>query len=479
MENKTIKKINPYLDKVVHLISIVLTIIVWLISVNVNHSGQLSTFNHDSEEVKRQLDSQFTEYVDTLLYIRGFFESSDNVTRDEFDTFVSSLDLESKQQEFIRISFVSSVPTKDIENFDKMILEEGYKNYKSNIVEGLENQYIVNFISDSKGNKYPPTGINLWNEKARIDAINFALENNSVSISDLVKIRNVPDEISDGIIIMVPVYKDKEVIGILNGLVSVKNFSKHFKDYLTDFSSIKLSDDQTVFFDIVGDSNIKNKKINTKSYDFVLFNQDKYKLEITKPVEKLYLLDIPNLVLGFGIIISILIYFLFYSVIRMNKKAFEMAASMTNDLYKFKLAIDNTDNHVVITDPEGVVVYANRAATLMTGFSLSEIIGNKPSLWGRQMPLDFYKRLWHTIKVEQKIFKGEIKNKRKNGEIYIAIASISPIIDENNNLIGFVGIEEDVTEERKTTEDLKKMNELMVGRELKMLELKKKLEGRV
>ena len=168
-------------------------------------------------------------------------------------------------------------------------------------------------------------------------------------------------------------------------------------------------------------------------------------------------------------------YAVMYSIIRTNKKAYEIAQFMTSDLSKYKLAIDNTDSHVIITDVDGKVTYANKSAEKMTGFSLSEIIGNTPALWGRQMTAEFYKKLWHVIKVEKKVFSGEITNKRKNGELYVAYARISPIIDSSGNLIGFVGIEEDITENKKTTDELKKMNELMINRELKMIELKKQL----
>ncbi|MCA9365217.1 MAG: PAS domain-containing sensor histidine kinase [Candidatus Moranbacteria bacterium] len=115
----------------------------------------------------------------------------------------------------------------------------------------------------------------------------------------------------------------------------------------------------------------------------------------------------------------------------------------------FKTAIESALNHVIITDVKGKVVFANDSVERITGFSRQEVVGNTPSLWGRQMPKEFYDKLWHTIKEKKKPFAGEVTNKRKNGQKYIARAIISPILDEENELIGFIGTEEDITKEKE------------------------------
>ncbi|NCS99729.1 PAS domain S-box protein [Candidatus Parcubacteria bacterium] len=115
----------------------------------------------------------------------------------------------------------------------------------------------------------------------------------------------------------------------------------------------------------------------------------------------------------------------------------------------FKLAVQSAFNHIIITDAEGVIIFANSAVTRITGYSPEEIIGNTPRLWGQQMPSPFYKKLWSTIKKDKKTFSGEITNKRKNGETYYAKAIISPIISPRKKIIGFIGTEEDVTKQKE------------------------------
>ncbi len=121
---------------------------------------------------------------------------------------------------------------------------------------------------------------------------------------------------------------------------------------------------------------------------------------------------------------------------------------LNSELEKFKLAVENASDHIIITDIDGNIIFANKAASQTTGYPINEMIGKTPRLWGGQMPLDFYKGMWNTIKYEKRPFFGEIKNKRKSGEFYQAVASVSPVLNEKGDVMFFVGIERDVTKER-------------------------------
>jgi PAS domain S-box-containing protein len=123
----------------------------------------------------------------------------------------------------------------------------------------------------------------------------------------------------------------------------------------------------------------------------------------------------------------------------------EKLKESNSDLIKFKLAVDNASDDIIITDQKGVVLYANPALEINSGYSLSEIIGKTPAIWGRQMSGEFYKNFWNTILREKDPFIGEMKNKRKNGELYIAEIRVSPILNNENEVKFFVGISRDIT----------------------------------
>lgn len=111
---------------------------------------------------------------------------------------------------------------------------------------------------------------------------------------------------------------------------------------------------------------------------------------------------------------------------------------------------DNVADHVVITDSNAHIIYANKAAEKHTGFSRDEMIGRNPAdLWGGQMPKEFYEKMWHTIKIEKKPFVGEVKNKRKDGAEYWQEIHISPILWDNGEVKFFIGIEPNITDRKE------------------------------
>lgn len=129
-----------------------------------------------------------------------------------------------------------------------------------------------------------------------------------------------------------------------------------------------------------------------------------------------------------------------------------LSQSLAKDLEKFKLAVAEASDQIIITDAEGIVLSANRGMEEITGFKAKEVIGKKAGtkeFWGGLMDLSFYEKLWQTIKINKKPFIGDINNKRKNGELYTVAASITPILNAKNEVEFFVAIERDITKEKQ------------------------------
>lgn len=116
----------------------------------------------------------------------------------------------------------------------------------------------------------------------------------------------------------------------------------------------------------------------------------------------------------------------------------------------FKVAVDSSVNHIVLTDDKGMVTYANEAAEDVTGFSLEEMLGKKAGnrdSWGGLMDRDFYKKMWKMIKVDKEPFLAELTNKRKSGEEYKALLIIAPVLNDEGDVVAFVEVERDLTKQ--------------------------------
>lgn len=125
------------------------------------------------------------------------------------------------------------------------------------------------------------------------------------------------------------------------------------------------------------------------------------------------------------------------------------------ELRKLSRAVEQSSVSIIITNYEGNIEYVNKYFCDTTGYSKEEAIGQNPRIIksGHQK-LEFYKELWETIK-QGKDWSGEIENKKKNGELFWEAAYISPVTDKDGKITHFAAIKENITEKKKTIEELK------------------------
>ncbi|MCB1862367.1 MAG: response regulator [Gammaproteobacteria bacterium] len=125
------------------------------------------------------------------------------------------------------------------------------------------------------------------------------------------------------------------------------------------------------------------------------------------------------------------------------------------DLRRAQSIIEHTNEGIMLTDTESVIVSVNPAFTRITGYSAAEVIGSKTSMLssGRHGK-SFYESLWATIR-RSGYWQGEIWNRRKNGEIYPEWLTISPIFDNGGSLTHYVGMFTDFSSVKQTENALR------------------------
>ncbi|MDO9235698.1 MAG: PAS domain S-box protein, partial [Aquabacterium sp.] len=107
---------------------------------------------------------------------------------------------------------------------------------------------------------------------------------------------------------------------------------------------------------------------------------------------------------------------------------------------------DTSQEGILITNASNVIVDVNPAFTRITGYSREEVLGRNPNLLnsGHQDP-DFYAEMWQAL-AQKKAWRGEIWSRRKSGEIYAELLSISVIYDDNDGGVQrYVGVFSDIS----------------------------------
>ncbi len=128
---------------------------------------------------------------------------------------------------------------------------------------------------------------------------------------------------------------------------------------------------------------------------------------------------------------------------------------------KLTQAVEQSPAVVIITDTSGYIEYVNPKFEQITGYSFDEVRGKKTSvLKSGQHSSEFYKDLWDTINKGNE-WKGEFRNKKKNGEIYWESASISPIRNRAGQITHFLAVKENITERKRAEEALKMSEEAL------------------
>ncbi|MEJ2618520.1 MAG: PAS domain S-box protein, partial [Ignavibacteriaceae bacterium] len=123
-------------------------------------------------------------------------------------------------------------------------------------------------------------------------------------------------------------------------------------------------------------------------------------------------------------------------------------------ILKLSRAVEQSPASIIITSVEGKIEYVNPKFEKVTGYSFNEVAGENPRILSSGLlKSSEYKMLWDTI-LSGNDWTGEFQNKKKNGELYWASALISPVKDPEGKIIYFLGMQEDITERKKTEFEL-------------------------
>lgn len=122
-------------------------------------------------------------------------------------------------------------------------------------------------------------------------------------------------------------------------------------------------------------------------------------------------------------------------------------------------AVEQNPVSILITNQHGNIVYCNPAFTNISGYEEEELLGQNPSiLKSGYHDNDFYENLWNNLN-EGKDWTGELRNRKKNGELYWEKAVISPILDSNGEITHYLAVKEDITKMKKMINSLIKAKE--------------------
>jgi len=207
---------------------------------------------------------------------------------------------------------------------------------------------------------------------------------------------------------------------------------------------------------IISFRSIINVEGNHVAYVFSYHKDEKV---IAENIKKYFIMQVVLAIL-YAIITLIIIVVLLKKI--KIKEILEIAAferkKAEAEIKKLSIAVEQSANVIVITNIDGDIEYTNPKFTELTGYSAEEAHGQNPRILNAgTQEKEYYNKLWKTI-TAGKTWKGEFHNKKKNGEYFWEQVTITPIKNEEDEIINYLSIKEDFTA-RRNAEQTIKLNE--------------------
>ena len=123
-------------------------------------------------------------------------------------------------------------------------------------------------------------------------------------------------------------------------------------------------------------------------------------------------------------------------------------------------AVEEAGDSIIITDPDGTIVYVNPAYERVSGYARSELAGKNPRmLKSGAHPPEFYRAMWEKLTRGER-WSGALVNRRKDGTTYETVGTIFPVADASRPVVSYVGMMRDLTSDRQLREELRQSQKM-------------------
>lgn len=327
-------------------------------------------------------------------------------------------------------------------------------------VGARESYVIVRHIVPVKGNE-PAIGFDIQSEQMRRDAIERSQSTGKSAATAPIRLVQ-EDAVRMGVLVLDPVYRTTatpdepraELAGFAVAVLKVDELIKiALRGHMTEGLSFKVHDqkvaDPSMRFYANGDMTEAadyrrwrgELSIADRKWDLDVWAEDAF----VNQGQHWIAWSVGVVALLFTGLLQIYLHGVTgraFAIRRQNAQLLEKQA----ELQLAETVFDNTAEAIVVTDASGFIISVNPAFSRITGYSPSEVRGREMSvLRSGEHPPDFYRELWHQLLTEHK-WQGELVSRRKNGELFTQLLTITAVSDQQGGVLQYVGTFLDITE---------------------------------
>lgn len=463
-----IPKIAPinlpgFVSWLVLLIGFIITFISWYNTRQEEMTHAHDRFNAEIVEHVAAIQNRMQAYEQMLRAGVALIESSDNVDRNEWKTFERSLKVQEQFPGTLGFAYTIFVPHDEVATHEALMRAEGFPDYRIHPLDPDLPPTAIIFLEPLNSRNVAAIGYNMYKEPNRLAAMKRAVETGNAALAGrVILVQENKGPVQAGTLMYLPVYRKgaslktvedrwAAIIGMVYAPLRMGDLMEGIlgkKGYLVDLHIF----DENLYTE---ENLMYNSGTTFTSFEGVLF----HKAEIVEIAGRKWTLDFagtagfnatvdtskPWMIAVGGTIVSLLLFGFVYEIARSHDRVVTMAKAMTVEIRKLSIAVEQSPSVVIITDTLGRIIYTNPRFTEVTGYNAEEVLGQNPRIFkSGHTKKEEYEILWSTIR-DGKIWRGEMYNRKKNGDIYWAVVAIAPIRDDLGDITNFVSLQEDIT----------------------------------
>lgn len=436
-------------------------------------NNQENLFLKSTNNVAEKISNRITGYELILNGIKGFYENSEFVTRNEYINYVRKINFEKNGNGLLAISLVQFITAHELNNYDASMRKQGYENFMIR-PEGVRSGYApISYIYPESEENLKVVGFDLLTKPGVSSSLIQSRDSGRIAMTGQIMLaQDLQNKGDYAQVIYVPIYNTQKSIKTqseralaIAGWVSAPF---RFRDLM---STLPNPLDDGINLDIYEGKVIENTKHLYGTGQSHKIKQNEARFFTTRIIDiggqqlTLSFSTLPKFEENFNVTThnSIAIVGIFCSILSGwlvglmgigRNKAILLAEQITKDIKLNAKIFESSKEGFFITDAHNKIISINQGFTQITGYTSKDAIGKNPSILSSGMQdAKFYKEMWSEL-IRLKHWQGELWNRRKNGDIYPEWLSISAVVDEKDQITNYVGVFLDFSEREKAEETI-------------------------
>ena len=460
-------RINKLLPLLVLACGFITTYLLQQEAFNATRQIQQDNFAYQADGIKLRIEQRLATYEQVLHGVQGLFSASHIVERDEFQRYVDNLRLAHHYPGIQSVGYSLIVPQQGKVKHIQAMHKAGFPDYALR-PEGERELYSPSiFVEPFNGRNLRAFGYDPYSEANSRTAMEQARDSDESAMSGKIKlIQETEQNVQAGFLMFLPVYRNSaphdtlaerqaNIIGwvhssfrmddLMLGILGEQVNKIDLEIWDGESSSLEalMYDNDGIFSPSLTKPSLYNsiKRTQFGGHTWSIKVRSLPTFEANLDTGRVTLIQVS------GILVSVLLSLLVWLLASSRSSALNLAQEL-----RLAAAAFETQEGIMITDANTVILRINNAFSVATGYSSEEAVGQTPRLLksGRH-DANFYAAMWESIH-RTGTWQGEIWDKRKNGEIYPKWLTITAIKTVDGLVTHYVGTQTDITE-RKAAED--------------------------